>query len=375
MTRLSLVLAGNEPRQRYLFEALASQLHVPAVLEFDDIDPITKLTAALLSLSWPRSEWWENYQMHPLVQSRRRRVLARGLRALDDDIDALLMWGSWFQPPALGSKALPFFNYIDQSHSLQNLPGERKGRFARRVRAHSLQSATYDASAGVFCMSEWARNQTLESHRVDPGKVFAVGWGPCGVDLSAEDLTGAEREPVVLHVSNDFYRKGLDYLLAAAECVHAAVPSARFVVIGKDVGGRCPSAPDYVTLLGRISDKRILADHFRKASVFFLPHRFDRSPHVLVEAMSAALPLVASAQGGAIELIEGTGIGCLVKVGDIAGYADAIVSVLRDQELRRTMGTKAQELMRRKYNWLEIASKIENLITPALPSVKGPRAR
>ena len=375
MTRLSLVLAGNEPRQRYLFEALTTRLHVPAVLAFDDIDPVTKLTAALLSLSWPRSEWWENYQMHPLVQRRRRRVLSRGLRALDEDVDALLMWGSWFQPPAVGSRELPFFNYIDQSHSLQNLPGERKGRFARRVRAHALQSETYDASAGVFCMSEWARNQTLESHRVDPGRVVAVGWGPCGVDLSAEDFTGAEREPVVLHVSNDFYRKGLDHLLATAERVHAAVPSVRFLVIGKDVGGRRPSTPDYVTLLGRISDKQILADHFRRASVFFLPHRFDRSPHVLVEAMSAALPLVASAQGGAIELIEGTGIGYLVEVGHVAGYADAIVGVLRDRDLQRTMGRKAQELMRRKYNWREIASRIENLITLALPSVGGPPAR
>ncbi|MGA7541186.1 MAG: glycosyltransferase family 4 protein, partial [Steroidobacteraceae bacterium] len=346
MTRLSLILAGNEPRQRYLFEALASRLHVPTVLEFDDIDPITKLTAAVLSLSWPRSEWWENYQMHPLVQSRRRRVLSRGLHALDDDVDALLMWGSWFKPPALRSQELPFFNYIDQSHSLRNLPGERKGRFARRARAHALQGATYDAAAGIFCMSEWARNQTLESHRVDAGKVVAVGWGPCGVDLSVENFTSVEREPVVLHVSNDFYRKGLDFLFATAERVHAAVPSARFVVIGEDVGGRRPSSPNYVMLLGRISDKQILADHFRRASAFFLPHRFDRSPHVLVEAMSAALPLVASAQGGAIELIEGTGAGYLVKSGDIQGYTDAIVSVLRDQDLRQTMGMKSQELMR-----------------------------
>ena len=303
--------------------------------------------------------------MHPLVQRRRARVLSRGLQAVTDDVDALLMWGSWFKPPPSRSKELPFFTYIDQSHSLHNLPGERKGRFARRLRAHALQGATYDASAGIFCMSEWARNQTLESHPVDPAKVIAVGWGPCGVDLSAEDFSSVEREPIVLHVSNDFYRKGLDFLLATAERVHAAVPSARFVVIGEDVGGARPSSPEYVTLLGRISDKQILADHFRRASAFFLPHRFDRSPHVLAEAMSAALPLVASAQGGAVEIIEGTGVGFLVKSGDIKGYTDALVSVLRDRTLRHRMGRKSQELMRSKYNWIEIASKIENLITQA----------
>lgn len=372
MTKLSLVLTGNEPRQRYLFDAISSTLHVPCVLGFDDIDPITKLAAATLSLSWPRSEWWKNYQMHPLVQIRRRHILSRGLSAIKEDIDALLMWGSWFQPPPLPAKKLPFFNYIDQSHSLHNLPGERKGRFARRVRAHALQAATYEASAGIFCMSEWARTQTLESHRVHPRKVVTVGWGPCGIDLSVHNFTDVERDPIVLHVSNDFYRKGIDFLLSTAERVHVAVPTARFLVIGEDAGGKKLPSSDYVLFLGRISDKQILADYFRKASLFFLPHRFDRSPHVLVEAMSAALPLVASYQGGAIELIEKTGTGFLIQSGDISGYADCIISLLRDQHLQRAMGQRSQELMKQKYNWPVIASRIGDIIVQTITKGGAP---
>ena len=64
---MRLVLVGNEPRQKYLFDVLASVADVRAVIDFDDIDLITKVCAASLSFSWPKTEWWGNYQLHPLI--------------------------------------------------------------------------------------------------------------------------------------------------------------------------------------------------------------------------------------------------------------------------------------------------------------------
>jgi glycosyltransferase involved in cell wall biosynthesis len=358
---IRLCLTGNEPRQRYLFEELTHVADIKAIVPFDDIDPLTKALAAGLSFSWPRSEWWENYHMHPLMQRRRRNVLRKGIAPLLEDIDALLMWGSWFQPFLGGDSEIPFFHYIDQSQSLTNLPGERHGHFARRKKAHALQSKCYAAACGIFCMSEWARNQTLESHFVRPDKVTVVGWGPCSVDLSDEELGTTERDPVVLHVSNDFYRKGVDFLIDTAERVCEAIPKARFLVIGRDTSGFALPATSRVEFLGPVYDIA-LAELFRKASVFFLPHRFDRSPHVLVEAMSASLPLVASSQGGAIELIEGKDTGFLCDPGAVDQYAEAIITLLRDTHLKQHMGSNGRNLMRQRYNWPTIAQRIATLI-------------
>ena len=131
-------------------------------------------------------------------------------------------------------------------------------------------------------------------------------------------------------------------------------------MVGSDSGGKPqPSSPAYVEFVGRVYDKATLAGYFREASLFFLPHRFDRSPHVLVEAMSAGLPLVASAQGGAIELIRNRGNGFLVDSGDIDGYSEAILELLRKPDVREAMGTRGQLLMRQAYTWPKIASKIE----------------
>lgn len=366
-SRFRLCLTGNEPRQQYLFKALEAVAEVKASVPFDDIDPVTKYLAAALSFDWPKTEWWGNYQMHPLLQQRRRKVLQQGLAKLPEKPDALLMWGSWFQPFLAGDKlAVPYFCYIDQSRSLDVLPGERKAAISRRRKSHELQARTYDAAGAIFCMSEWARQQTLEAHTVAPEKVITVGWGPCGMDLSNEDPSTMQREPLVLHVSNDFYRKGVDYLIETAKVVRKAIPNARFVVIGQDSGGMTINNDAGVEFLGRIADKKVLGDYFRKASLFFLPHRFDRSPHVLAESMSAGLPIVASAQGGAIEVIQGQDNGFLCQSGNIGEYSDAIISLLRDDGLRNRMGHNGQQLMKRKYNWASIARNMIELMAARL---------
>jgi len=359
---IRLCLTGNEPRQKHLFGAIEQIADVKAQVPFDEIDPLTKFVAAGLSFSWPRSEWWENYHMHPLLQRRRRKVLLAGMEPYLHDLDALLMYGSWFHPFLKSAVAIPFFHYIDQSYSLENLPGEPKGRFARRSKAHALQSETYTASAGVFTFSQWARQQTLASHDLPEDKVTAVGWGPCGIDLSNEDPSGEGRAPLVLHVSNDFHRKGVDYIIETADRVHRAVPTARFLVVGKDASGFPVPTNSRVEFTGPLYGKA-LADVFRQASVFFLPHRFDRSPHVLVEAMSASVPVVASKQGGAIELISGQDIGFLCEPGSIDQYAESIISILQSQELRARMGKNGRALMRSKYNWPAIARRIMDIVS------------
>lgn len=360
---MKLVLSGNEPRQEYLFAELRRSANVLAEVPFDDIDPLTKYLAALLSFARPRAEWWGNYQMHSLMQARRRKVLNQGLRRLRETPDALLMWGSWFNPRGpKETRGVRFFNYIDQSRSLKPLAGE-PAAYSRRRRSYELQVETYRDSSGIFCMSEWCRNQTLEAHpALDPRKVMTVGWGPCGVDLSAEDIDENGREPLVLHVSNDFYRKGVDFIIQTAKRVKGHVPNARFVVIGKDSSSMTITAGNGVEFTGPILDKNVLTDYFRKASVFLAPHRFDRSPHVLAEAMSAGLPVVTSEQGGPIEVARDTGAGFVHPVGDTEGYAGSLVRILRDRQLRRKMGETARALMLNRYTWKSVAQKILDAI-------------
>jgi glycosyltransferase involved in cell wall biosynthesis len=336
---------------------------VQSVWNFDRVDRPTRYLVAALSYHPVRAEWWGRFQMHPLMQARRRQLLLRSIRRESAPIDALLCWGSWFHPFKGEPSSPPFFNYIDQSRSLQPLPGEAPASSAGRRRSHALQAETYHDSSGILCMSEWARRQTIEAHPSIAHKVHVVGWGPCAVDLSDETPPG-KRENIVLHVSNDFRRKGVDFLISTAEQVARQVPDVQFLVVGGDKRVDWARDTGSVRFLG-VQRGEALDDLFRRAKVFFLPHRFDRSPHVLVEAMSAGLPLVTSAQGGPIEVIEGQGTGYSVPVGDIAGYASALVSLLTDETRRRAAGAAGLRLMRERYRWSVVADRIVTLIEAA----------
>lgn len=358
---LSIAFTANDSRARYLLDALKRRCRDVVDVEFDALDRVTRYLAAAATFRPNRAEWWTMYHMHPLVARRRRKVLKQNLGSRITGLDGLIMWGSWFSPDLNG---LPVIHYIDQSLAVEPVLGETRPGFIRRKAANRQQTRTYQKAAAVLCLSDWARRQTLLAHpQIDPAKVRAAGWGPCGVDLSAEQIDPAAREPIVLHVSNDFHRKGLDFLVATAARVRERMPNARFVVIGADYGGmkNVPTGPG-VEFTGRINDRTQLEDYFRRASLFFLPHRFDRSPHVLVEAMSAGLPLVTSAQGGPEELAGNTGAGFTVPIGDIDGYARAVTTLLQNRELAAQMGAAGKALMLRSYTWDAVAANILDVL-------------
>lgn len=351
-------MSSNEPRAHHLFGRLREYCDVLDHVDFDDIDPLTRYGAAALSFRRPRLSWWRAYQMHALMQRRRRRVLQSALRARRDTLDALLMWGSWFHPTkGMAGTAPPFFQYIDESLAPPAPHADRVHRESFR-----LQAETYADCAGIFCMSRWARDRTLAAHPDCAERLHVVGWGPCGVDLSNERIPDDVRTPTVLHVSNNFTRKGVDFLIQTAERVRAWRPEVEFVVIGQDENFDTSAGRGKVRFVGQITERAELAKYFRAASVFFLPQRFDRSPHVLVEAMSAGLPLVTSAQGGCIEMVQDRGTGFMAPVGDVEGYAKAIGILLAEPALRAEMGAAALRLMRRDYTWDAVASNIVGLM-------------
>ncbi|MES3034521.1 MAG: glycosyltransferase family 4 protein [Gemmatimonadota bacterium] len=355
-----LLFAANDKRSAWLAAAIRDLGHELVEVAFDDIDRATKLRAGVLSFSSPRMEWWQNYQTHPLVQARRAEVFRRNAQAHADGADGIVTWGSWFAPLLRRSDGsqVPYVYYIDQSRSVTPDPLELKPRFPRPRGGNRRQREGYLGSAGVFCMSRWAVDQTARAHPgLPPSLVQWAGWGPCAFDLSGEPLDERRGAPVVLHVGNDFYRKGVDFLVQVARRVRAEIPEARFIVVGKDQSDHPVDLSD-VEYLGLLSDREQLKQLFRSASLFFLPNRFDRSPHVLVEAMSAGTPVVVSHQGGPGELVTTYDVGAGAAVGDISGYADAILALLRDDDRRRQYGLEGKRLAATTFSWREIAQRV-----------------
>jgi glycosyltransferase involved in cell wall biosynthesis len=160
--------------------------------------------------------------------------------------------------------------------------------------------------------------------------------------LAEKRPAGNGEHPLVLAAGRLVEKKGFDDLIRALARLRAEGISVRAEIAG---GGRLRSAlGDLAARLGLDGaltfagplPHAVLARRYREASCFVMPSRVldggnrDGIPNVLLEAMAAGAPVVATAVGGIPEIIADRVNGLLAPEGDIDELAARIAEVLAD---------------------------------------------
>lgn len=149
--------------------------------------------------------------------------------------------------------------------------------------------------------------------------------------------------------------KGQDLLLRAAAPVLAAHPAVHLVMVGGNVPGEEWREQALRTAIAELGlQQRVHLEGFRpdvplvmrSMDVFCLPStRPDPFPGVVLEAMAAGLPVVATAHGGPLEQVLEGQTGFLVPPDAPEPMAAALERLVRDAELRRTLGDAGRARM------------------------------
>ena len=147
-------------------------------------------------------------------------------------------------------------------------------------------------------------------------------------------------------------RKGFDLLTRVLrEAVHDPRflrAGARVLWVGEPPAAlACSDLP--LTRLGRVAEEERMALAYAAADLFVLPSLEDNLPNMLLEALSSATPVVAFAVGGIPEVVRDGVNGRLVPVGDEREMAEAVLSLVADPQLRRTLGEHGRALVCEKY--------------------------
>ena len=107
----------------------------------------------------------------------------------------------------------------------------------------------------------------------------------------------------------------------------------------------------------RLKDRIIFAGHvnnvpdfYAAADVLALPSHSEGSPYVLLEAMAAGVPIVATAVGGVPEMVSDNESAMLVPARDPEAMTSAIARVLSDEELSRRLTTNASSLIASRFS-------------------------
>ncbi|MBP7147002.1 MAG: glycosyltransferase family 4 protein [Acidobacteria bacterium] len=131
----------------------------------------------------------------------------------------------------------------------------------------------------------------------------------------------------------------LDFAAVAAQ-VAGAIPDAHFVLAGdgelrSDLERAVAPLGGRFHLLGWRRDPQVVVGDL---DVLVLTSLHEGLPRVVPEAMSAGVPVVATAVDGTPEAVRDGENGWLLAPGDIAGLADSVARLLRDRDLARRMG-------------------------------------
>lgn len=161
------------------------------------------------------------------------------------------------------------------------------------------------------------------------------------------------REKFIFFLGYPFHLKGVDLLIRAFRAVADRHPGWRLLVTG-----HCPDPSPYLALAGgdpRIEITRAI-EHpsamavMERCGVFVLPSRTEAMGRVLLEAMAARRPIVASRVDGIPTYIEHEQNGLLFTCGDAEDLAAKLDRVLGDAALADRMAQEGLERVRTRYS-------------------------
>lgn len=168
----------------------------------------------------------------------------------------------------------------------------------------------------------------------------------------------------ILYTGRISYGKGLNELIDAAYNIHKSRNDVQFLLAGdgpllgylkKKV--KEMDLEDTVIFLGHVGRDEIVS-LYQNATIFIFPSYHEGLPGSLLEAMSCALPIIATNVPGNSELIEHNHNGILVPARDATGLSAALLQLLDDPKRQNQLGQNARTTIVERYSWNKIAKNI-----------------
>jgi len=225
--------------------------------------------------------------------------------------------------------------------------------------AHVLQQVV-SASDAVVTMTDAARDRLVARYDVEPTKVVVIPHG--ARQRHAATVHAPEKRPLILTWGLLGPGKGIEWAIDGLQRLRQLHPRPAYVVAGQThprvrerqgeeyrlhLGqrARAVGVSDLVRFAGSYLDEATLTGLIRRADVVLLPYdsREQVTSGVLVEAVAAGKPVVATAFPHAVEMLS-TGAGLLVPQYDGAAIGAALYRVLTEPDLAGRMASEAVRL-------------------------------
>lgn len=181
------------------------------------------------------------------------------------------------------------------------------------------------------------------------GEMPGIRVIPNAASFIAEKYSDCSQKRVIA-VGRLDYQKSFDRLIQVWEKVHQQMPEWRLDIFGqgewKDMLQRMIDERGLEASVNLNAPTKDIGKEYSESSMIVMSSHYEGFPMVMIEAMACGLPAVCFdfKCGPRDIIIEGEN-GLIVPDGDIDGLAEAMVRLMRDDDLRKRMGENAKKVV------------------------------
>ncbi len=226
-----------------------------------------------------------------------------------------------------------------------------------------LKKFSYDKARKVIAICETMKEILVNSYGMPSEKIVVIYNGIdvatvktplSGRDGLMREFGIAEGSLIVTTVGRLTAQKGHIYLLRAVEKLLAEYPSIVLLLVGdgplKGPIGAEIKKRNLVAAVRMTGFRDDFRDILAITDIFVFPSLNEGLSYILLEAMAAGNPVVATDVGGNKELVVDGQTGHIVSPGDVDGLRTALEALISDKKVRRAMGEQGRQKIKTSFS-------------------------
>ncbi|GFE82159.1 glycosyl transferase family 1 [Steroidobacter agaridevorans] len=225
----------------------------------------------------------------------------------------------------------------------------------------------------VVGCSEHTSQQLMRYEKIPKRKIVTI---PNGIDGSRFDLTidrQAKRRELGIHEQGSVIglavrlsdQKGITFLLQAMPRILAKHPDTTLLIAGDgDLRKDLEQEAQQLGIAARVKfcgPRKDIPELLKLLDLYVLPSKWEGLPMVILEAMAAGCPIVATDVGGNSSAVVDGVTGALVPPQNPGALADAIIRLLDSPDLLQTYATNGKNRFRERFSAETMAREYERL--------------
>jgi glycosyltransferase involved in cell wall biosynthesis len=234
----------------------------------------------------------------------------------------------------------------------------------------------------IIAISDYDAMTAVNKRIINPSKISTIYNGldfkrfkETNISFKKE-ISGISNKTKILGTVANFYpNKGLQYLIEALVLVVQKYSDIKLVLVGDgplrdklEASVKKLNLNNFVIFLGHRSDVLSILTIF---DIFILSSLKEGFPWAILEAMASGKAIVSTNVGGIPKMIENKKTGVLVPPKDSKALANAIITLLKNEEKAKTMSIAAKEKVVSEFTLDRMLNETEKLYTNILkPSFK-----